>query len=557
MAMRLWDIETSECLRVLTRLQGFCYGITFSPSGKAMALTTRDGIMTWDVASGNELWTFEELMTTYGPAVYSPDGLQIACGSKDSTVLLLDSVTGEIGLTLRGHSGEICNVEFSPDGTQLASGSDDWTVRLWDSKTGATGPVFHGHSFRVLFVHFSASGRQIGSSSLDGTVRLWDSRGSTLNLRPRESHQFPAIAYFVPGGRYIASKCLVRIGIWDRRSGKLMYWLNTEKHNSNDIVVSPCSPQVASAGYSRAVKLWNVDTGQCVLTINQDSDDSWDWSMTMSSDGTRLLTTSDTTAKVWNPRTGLLERELTGHDHPVERAIFSPVGGRQLATFSQDLTARVWDMSTGQCTTTFVTPHPVTMVAYSSDGSQITAHYMGTTTIQAWDTATGKGLPVIDTGCQKPLLFSSDGRLFVAHSETPSEEGKQDGALQVWDTIKGKRVWTLGKTGRHAVAAVSHDSQFLVSSSGGEDGVIRLWDLKTGQQIGKMDNYRGTHNSLALDLTITARGADGEVVAPLKFNQVATKMMSSKNVLALFKKQPSTPAAEITVLAEKDGAVSI
>ncbi|KAG0038731.1 hypothetical protein BGZ83_003004 [Gryganskiella cystojenkinii] len=51
-------------------------------------------------------------------------------------------------------------------------------------------------------------------------------------------------------------------------------------------------------------------------------------------------------------------------------------------------------------------------------------------------------------------------------------------------------------------------------------------------------------------------GADGEVVAPRKLHQVATKMMSSKNVLARFKKQPSAPAAEITVLAEKDGAIS-
>ncbi|KAG0037974.1 U3 snoRNP protein, partial [Gryganskiella cystojenkinii] len=392
--IRLWEIETSECLHVL---QGHevsslsnCLGITFSPCGKTLAQTNSKGIKTWDVQSGKELWTFEEIMTTIGPAVYSPDGLQIACGSKECTVLLLDSVTGAISRTLRGHSGEILNIEFTPDGTRLTSGSEDRTVRLWDSKTGESGPVLQGHTEHVLAVHFSASGRQIGSSSMDGTVRLWDSRGSTLNLRPRESHHFPATAYFVPGGRYIASKCWARIGIWDRESGKLMYWLNTEE-NYRDIVISPCGPQVASAGYRGVVKLWNVDTRQCVLTINQDSDNGADWSMTMSLDGTRLLTTGKT-AKVWNPLTGVLERELMGHDYPVEMAIFSPVGGSQLATFSRNLTARLWDMSTGQCTITFITPHPVTMIGYSSDGSRITAHYQKTTSIQAWDAATGKGL---------------------------------------------------------------------------------------------------------------------------------------------------------------------
>ncbi|KAG0042569.1 U3 snoRNP protein, partial [Gryganskiella cystojenkinii] len=71
--VRLWDIETSECLHVLTGLQGHCPGITFSPCGKTLALTTIQGIKTWDVTSGKELWTFEEPMTTNGPAVYSPD----------------------------------------------------------------------------------------------------------------------------------------------------------------------------------------------------------------------------------------------------------------------------------------------------------------------------------------------------------------------------------------------------------------------------------------------------------------------------------------------------
>ncbi|KAG0041249.1 hypothetical protein BGZ83_002099, partial [Gryganskiella cystojenkinii] len=107
-----------------------------------------------------------------------------------------------------------------------------------------------------------------------------------------------------------------------------------------------------------------------------------------------------------------------------------------------------------------------------------------------------------------PLLFSSDGRLFVGYSDTCWEEGGQVGTLQVWDTIKGRRVWTLGKTVRHAVAALSHDSQFLVSGTANEESAIQLWDLKTGQQIGTTDNYRGRHISLTLDTTIAAGEGD-------------------------------------------------
>ncbi|KAG0033291.1 hypothetical protein BGZ83_004299, partial [Gryganskiella cystojenkinii] len=55
--------------------------------------------------------------------------------------------------------------------------------------------------------------------------------------------------------------CMARTGIWDRESGRLMYWLNAEEHDDYKIVISPCGLQVASAGYNGVVKLWNVDTG--------------------------------------------------------------------------------------------------------------------------------------------------------------------------------------------------------------------------------------------------------------------------------------------------------
>ena len=47
-----------------------------------------------------------------------------------------NAATGQVLLTLRGHTQGATSVRFSPDGKRLASGSDHGTVKLWDAATG-------------------------------------------------------------------------------------------------------------------------------------------------------------------------------------------------------------------------------------------------------------------------------------------------------------------------------------------------------------------------------------------------------------------------------------
>ena len=64
---------------------------------------------------------------------WSPDGIYLASGSWDETVIIWDANSGEKLKTLKGHSKDVNSVHLSPDGMYLASGSGDKTIIIWDA----------------------------------------------------------------------------------------------------------------------------------------------------------------------------------------------------------------------------------------------------------------------------------------------------------------------------------------------------------------------------------------------------------------------------------------
>ncbi|KAF9161622.1 hypothetical protein BGX21_008753 [Mortierella sp. AD011] len=502
--LRLWNIKTSECIRVLSSQDSWILGVAFSPDVKQVSVTTEQGIKTWEIATGNELWTLEESIR-WNPAVYSPDSRLMAFGDMDNRLTLLDPKTGKTRLKLQGHSDTIYSIDFSPDNTQVATASSDRTVRLWDPQTGAPGPVFQGHTEPVLTVKFSPSGRQLSSSSWDNTIRLFDTRTSnTVNLQQRELHKSYATSYFVPGGQYIISQCRAWMRIWQTQTGNLIHNISTAwQCTSGPEFISPCGLHIVSVS-NKDASLWDIEKGRCIWSIYLDEFFADLGTISFSPDGDRLATSGSKSAGVWNRHTGALEHRLIGHEEVISQLLFSPNGGKQLATGSYDSTMRLWDVSTGKCTVTLELPWRASAAAYSFDGSRITAACWSV--IKSWDTTTGQSLQEIETGCDSPLLFFSDNRFLIAYSDFRSSSG-EEGTLQVWDTVKGERVWTLGTIEGYTLAAVSPDGQFLVTCRQDTDDAIQLWDLQNGQHIATTENYQRQHTSLSLEmLTAVCKG---------------------------------------------------
>jgi WD40 repeat protein len=118
--------------------------VAFSPDGSLIASGGDDRVIkVWDVQTGECLRTLHGHENWIQAIAFSPDGTCIASGSNDQTIQLWDTATGERLQTLQSHHNRIWAVAFSEVKTSstenhllLISGSEDETVRVWNLDTG-------------------------------------------------------------------------------------------------------------------------------------------------------------------------------------------------------------------------------------------------------------------------------------------------------------------------------------------------------------------------------------------------------------------------------------
>jgi hypothetical protein len=96
----------------------------------------------------------------------SPDGKRVVSGSMDGTVKVWDAQTGQLLLSLEGHTARVNSVAWSPDGKRIVSGSHDQTVKVWAADEGqeVLSPI--GHTERVDSVFWSRDGKWISGREL-------------------------------------------------------------------------------------------------------------------------------------------------------------------------------------------------------------------------------------------------------------------------------------------------------------------------------------------------------------------------------------------------------
>ncbi|MFI5953796.1 TIR domain-containing protein [Cryptosporangium sp. NPDC051539] len=299
---------TSANALVLTGHTGEVTAVAFSPDGETIATASRDlTVRLWDTSTGQTIRIIAPAPqspndpTTPVPAIaFSPDGKTLATTGSDG-IALRNTATGKTTRTLAGHTGEVTAVAFSPDGETIATASRDHTVRLWDTTTGKTTHILAGHTREVTAVAFSRNGGMLASASGDDTARLWDTATGKF-IRAFVGHRSAVFA----------------------------------------VAFSRTGDTLATASDDGTARLWDTASAQTVRTLTGHRGAVY--AVAYSLDGTDLATAgADRTARLWSTLPGRDPRTFAGHKRAVLAVAFNP-HKQILATASADGTARLWPL---------------------------------------------------------------------------------------------------------------------------------------------------------------------------------------------------------------------
>ncbi|MCG9128745.1 WD40 repeat domain-containing protein [Candidatus Poribacteria bacterium] len=130
----IWNMDTNVEITPKD-LRNDATSLTFSPDNTQLAVVYNDKIVLWDIESEKITERGSIKVNFIRDVIYSPDGKYLITPYKPELQFLVkvwDVETGSSLLTLNAHTEKINTIRFSHNGLILATGSMDGSILLWD-----------------------------------------------------------------------------------------------------------------------------------------------------------------------------------------------------------------------------------------------------------------------------------------------------------------------------------------------------------------------------------------------------------------------------------------
>ncbi|KAG0257840.1 hypothetical protein BGZ95_005121, partial [Linnemannia exigua] len=437
---------------------------------------------------------------------YSPDGRLIATGSKDKTVRVWSTESGDTVHILSGHTLVVTGVAFSPLGLHLSSCSEDKTIRTWNVETGEMITVLECAA-PAHALAYSPDGQQIASCGDRGDVRLWSVDSGVVN-QFLSCHAGSAYGVaFTPDGRQVVTcSDSGAVVLSDSRSGDTYDTLSGDRYQANCVAFSPAGDLLVAGGIDRKLRLWPAEDvpSETILMEYMDEFRSLDISM----DGQMIVTGCvDGVVQLWETSTGKPGIMLEGHTRGIRMVVFSPCGKR-VASIDWDSTLRILCASTGKLIHILDEADIGDCVAFAPDGTRFATTH-NDHTIRIWDAQSGKAIGVLEghTDEINGAVYSPSGHQIASCSK--------DMTIRLWSTQTDECLHVLSHSREVDHLDYSADGQYIVSLT--VAGSNR-WDSQSGESLEPW-------NAINMSTFWCSFSTDGRLLATVESEENCLRLM--------------------------------
>uniref|UniRef100_A0A914XMR0 Small-subunit processome Utp12 domain-containing protein n=1 Tax=Plectus sambesii TaxID=2011161 RepID=A0A914XMR0_9BILA len=173
--VNFYNLRTNEKVNQLSGTKPVT-ALKFSDNRRLLAVGYSDGtVRVYDRSANdpNACLVFAGHKTGVNCLAFSKDGLTLASGGKDSTIILWD-IVNESGLfRLNGHKGSITHLQFAQNGKFLISSSKDTFIKFWNMSTQSCFFTLTDHRTEVYTFALLKNDSQLITGSAELELRLF------------------------------------------------------------------------------------------------------------------------------------------------------------------------------------------------------------------------------------------------------------------------------------------------------------------------------------------------------------------------------------------------